>query len=606
MKNTQMWLTLLTTVFGCLSICHACETPGIYETGIVINCSINKNDTHFLCPGEVISVDLSTADADFLDPEIIYDNAYLSGGNHQTSMTVPISYSSGGLHTWTILADDECLSNNIDDPVASLSLSFCVVGPDLRADVNWDGNFDQNDEAIEGSAPGLCLPLNDDDDNLNGIPDNQEAPDPGDLYPNNAVNDLVRVMVTYKPEDYMDIAKDGTITLASGSGIRAWVYDTSSQPAVTRRVALPKTYRVGYSEVPSEILVEGYSPGESELLMTYQLPNGGKSCTDTIKLSVVKTDLTAKGHDFNNPNGAGETIEEAEELAPGAYIHFNIDNDDESGGGTSKYPGGDFLQDDTVTGEDDLKQLACALTPSGLTAGRVVLARASGDIQVWKNAQKGSNQAIFTDPDDLLTKTWDLANPTQRADFNAVKNALWVEGTDVNTTALTLSLKMGNRTLHKDTVNYKPIAATCGDQPSVELRADFKIGWPELVDCEYSITGPATSAYNCYAWSVDATSPFMDYAYLVVWYGDHMPPLTMADIDDFYWVKKSWFRYQDDPESSEAMHYTLGHGARRKDCACGAGNWTMYESKLGDGVRIEHLWDQLGGGRYGEINGYYR
>jgi hypothetical protein len=59
-------------------------------------------------------------------------------------------------------------------------------------------------------------------------------------------------------------------------------------------------------------------------------------------------------------------------------------------------------------------------------------------------------------------------------------------------------------------------------------------------------------------------------------------------------------------EEADVMYYSGFHGARKKDCTCGAGKWRMFESKCGNAERIEHVHNQLNGSTYGEPVRYYR
>jgi len=40
--------------------------------------------------------------------------------------------------------------------------------------------------------------------------------------------------------------------------------------------------------------------------------------------------------------------------------------------------------------------------------------------------------------------------------------------------------------------------------------------------------------------------------------------------------------------------------------ACGLGKWGMFESKCGDGIRVEHVRDQANGSFYGYPARYYK
>jgi hypothetical protein len=57
---------------------------------------------------------------------------------------------------------------------------------------------------------------------------------------------------------------------------------------------------------------------------------------------------------------------------------------------------------------------------------------------------------------------------------------------------------------------------------------------------------------------------------------------------------------------AEAMYYSNYHAARKRSCGCGAGKWIMYESKLGQWEKTEHVWDQLNDPTYGTVIRFYK
>lgn len=55
------------------------------------------------------------------------------------------------------------------------------------------------------------------------------------------------------------------------------------------------------------------------------------------------------------------------------------------------------------------------------------------------------------------------------------------------------------------------------------------------------------------------------------------------------------------PADADIMYYSGFHGARKKECGT-----CMFESKCGQWVRIEHVWDQLNGDTYGTPIRFYK
>jgi len=200
-------------------------------------------------------------------------------------------------------------------------------------------------------------------------------------------------------------------------------------------------------------------------------------------------------------------------------------------------------------------------------------------------------------------------------------------------------------------VRYTFIAADCGNQPRTDngQRQRFENAFPNLVRCEWSITGEATNRYNCIAWSIGETDwwyarilsdPVRRVIGIDQEYGDRdmrwdddpndveyqdvngngyydpgIDPWVdrngngicdVCDINEFYAKKKGWKPLAMGPMDAKAMYYSGYHAAKRMYCACGAGKWIMYESKCGRLERIEHVWDQLNGSDYGYPKLFYK
>jgi hypothetical protein len=152
-----------------------------------------------------------------------------------------------------------------------------------------------------------------------------------------------------------------------------------------------------------------------------------------------------------------------------------------------------------------------------------------------------------------------------------------------------------------------------GRQPTILERNTF-LGWfPSLVNCEWSITAESNPTYNCIAWSVGETN---------IWYAEigNIPPnvvgidetygnndgiFEISDMDAFY-DAKGYTPTGTGPSDSDIMYYSGYHGARKKTGTCGAGEWVMYESKCGQSLRIEHVYNQLNGASYGSPIRYYK
>lgn len=327
-------------------------------------------------------------------------------------------------------------------------------------------------------------------------------------------------------------------------------------------------------------------------------------------VTVVKVDLTA--------SDLYGTVSETDEETIGAFVHFNLDNDDSSNNsiGAPKHPGGDYLEpNNPVTGENDLKSLGMSLTPS-FDFGSVVLT-ISGCAKIWKSPTKGSTNLLLASG----SKTWDLTNSTERNEFYSLcTSGVFVEG--VNTGSGEIILKYiapSGAEIHRDTIKYTFIAADCGRQPKTVSPNERNIGASlgNLVHCEWSITDDTDTPpyYNCIAWSVGETTAWyvdveahrMHIYDIVIDYqwGNGDGTMTTAELDAFY-AAKGYSPTASGPSDATVMYYSGFHGARKKNCGCGAGKWIMFESKCGEWVKIEHVWNQLSGGIYGSPTRYYK
>jgi hypothetical protein len=355
------------------------------------------------------------------------------------------------------------------------------------------------------------------------------------------------------------------------------------------------------THAPGQVYVEATGTGEATLTLGIDL-NCPQECMpwyavptyaeDKINLTVIDP-LQAWDLD-------GEVTEEKEEV-PGAFVHYNVDNDNSSDNsqGAPKHPGGDCLETGPVAGENDLKLVKMCVGPV-LTDGVVTLSRSQAGLKVWVSPTKGAGNEILVDQG---TKQWDLSDENQRNQFNAVKNGLYVEGCAGGTATLTLTYAPpGDQPEVTDEVNYTFIAADCGNQPRTDngQRQYFESRFP-LVPCEWSITAQPSGDYNCIAYSVSlvdrciySTGNWPDPHESIDWdYGDRDGVFDYPQELDAFYADKGYFPTAPGPEDAEVMYYTYFHAARKKGCGCGAGRWLMFESKWGDKERIEHVWDQL-------------
>lgn len=374
--------------------------------------------------------------------------------------------------------------------------------------------------------------------------------------------------------------------------------------------------------------IEGMAVGNADVTASFQLttPNAAQSIADTAKVAVYKINATATGLKMGSDGYLvrAQTAEcsELDKITPGVFIHYNLDDDNHNQSSTiTKHPGADEKDTTAESSEDDL--LPLKIDVMGLPDGKLTLFT-NYKILIWKDKEKGNTNKLFT------TKDWDLTQSDQKSDFDSVKDKLFVEGLGSNTDAsisIAYAIKVDKVSLQLPltTINYHSIAADDGNQPywkkPIEStpddstpRDDFHAGWPQLVDCEFSILNAKNPSYNCWAWSVQRSDawigstlaagtkttkdPSTGITYIDIgqMWGGHVGPWTTADFDAYYQHAgvepgKTPLGYSFVPttnvDEAEILLYRnsaeITHGARKHSPTQGdMGKWRMFESKLAD------------------------
>jgi hypothetical protein len=476
------------------------------------------------------------------------------------------------------------------------TVNLNVVGIDLSAS--------GTDEASE-EDPGAFVGVNNDDDDGDGVVDYEDA---------NGVageDDLVPITLSISgpgPEGVV-------LSWTNGSKVGVYAGSDKSGPVSSGT-------HYAFNQLPKTLYVEGKqaSGGMRDVTFALAYKEEGGTAKDIVNFTVVEVDLSA--WDLHSE------VPEQQEENPGVFIHFNVDNDNANVNGDQ--PIADYTEVGPVNGEDDTEALVAAVTPAGLEHGTLTLVRTNESAKVWKDAQKGAGNKVVVDVD---SRVWDMSVAADRSDFNAVRTNLRAEGCGGGASGLALQYKDPNGALRtSDTVDYTFIAALCGRQPMPIERIWASGLYPDLIHCEWSITGQATNVYNCFAWSVDEQNHWYSPAEMDQVYGNANNLLDDEDLDRFYELKMSWERIaggtdEDKASQAEATYYSYGapwdyvnhpenppgaggHAARNATklvppCTCGAGQWVMYSSKLGQAVRIEHVWNQLNESSYGSPDIFY-
>jgi len=470
----------------------------------------------------------------------------------------------------------------------TVTLSGC--GGNFTKDVNiFDVDLVITGLTEEEENAGKYIGINNDDDNGNEVPDKDESG------PVVNEDDLAEIEPSIEPELHSGTAALEVFWEGANNPIKIWETSEKGTELIMTQYGSPaiKIWDLSQETLPEKLYVEGYRAGEALFMFYY----GYFFDIDWAGFTVVELILSA--YDLDG------VVSDANEENPGAYVHFNLDNDNSSNNsvGAPKHPGGDYLEtSSSVSGEDDLKLFGMFLYPWSLNIGTIILNVPPG-AKVWKSATKGSSNLVFS-PGEY---TWDLSNQQQQQEFqNHCSTTLYVEGWMYSMGYMKLRYidPLGNCIKPEEIIKYNFIAADCGRQPKTSgslNERDFATdpsNFPSLVHCEWSITAEASTLYNCIAFSVDETNIWYNKAYIAQNYGDKDGVFEETDMDDFYYQKKGWSLItsgtdEEKADQAEAMYYSEYHAARKKSCGCGAGNWIIYESKCGSWVRMEHVWDQL-------------
>ena len=327
--------------------------------------------------------------------------------------------------------------------------------------------------------------------------------------------------------------------------------------------------------------------------------NSGVKCRNEVRYTVVKTDIHGTDKD-------GVTVLNQDEKYPGVFIHFNLDNDNDSDNSEPascpRQRGADYAEiTSAVVGEDDVKSLTMSLLPS-LDFGSAVLSVPMG-FKLWKDDEKGASNLVLDCSESAGNKRWDLSDSGEKAEFLGLCSSLYVEGTDNNLGDIRLSYKTPTGAeVSRDCISYESAGADCGAQPKTDAETIYWLnkgvsppawtptaGWVQrdriegasyglsLERCAYSIvddlqpnehsgTNRATlTNYNCIGHAVDRNFEWYNAWDIDKYYGDNDGVFEDSDMDEFFDILKGWSRLfipgADDAEharSAEAMYYSYG------------------------------------------------
>jgi hypothetical protein len=289
-----------------------------------------------------------------------------------------------------------------DGNVATVTIRVVRPVPDIDTDSDNTGaversQFEDNEEMKD---PGCLVWKDYFDFNANGTFDRDEV---GPLL-NRAgqpVNNTSLKPAQLAWNSFGVDLKDFRLELSTGANTRLY-----SSPA---KHPLATTYRIGTDQVPTQIWVEGYEAGPSQVNWILKNPAGVEVNRDTVKFTVVW--VNAKGYrpqtegpGYGSPFARTEVPSSLEET-PGVGIRRNGDDDD--GNQTPD------LSDATVAGENDLIEIRCETEPATQPAG----------VQFWA---KRTNQNIAAYNGSNKAGPWYSATTNEIAVSSSPKTG-WVE-----------------------------------------------------------------------------------------------------------------------------------------------------------------------------------
>jgi hypothetical protein len=415
------------------------------------------------------------------------------------------------------------------------------------------------------------------------------------------------------------VTRGGNVTLELSSKLKLYDAKTGGNEITARTWSA--------NQIPSNIYVEGTST--SSAMQDQDAKLKWDVTSDNAKATIIDGMLLATSLSNSMPTGYYVVTDKTGE---GAYVHWNIDNDDNSATVArepAKHPGGDYKQN-YVANENDLLPLLMEIGSYPiLNIGNVKLTIGS-NAKIWKSAKKGptrnntSNLVINSG-----SKSWNFSNSTEKNNFNNLATSLFVEGINSGQSEFKYEfIPPAGSTIELDKIKYNFIAANCGQQPSIDRgsnngKAAILACFPKLIGYEWSIIGPTDDRYNCIAYSVglidrrvydignesrNSRSQRQQQPQIVSIdrsYSNGDGILQKSEIDEFFWrearVKQT---FQNDPDT-KIIYYSGYHAAKSHSCNSDSNKWKMFESKCGELWILEHRAEQIGGS-YGSPLYYYK
>jgi hypothetical protein len=273
-------------------------------------------------------------------------------------------------------------------PAFSDKAKATIVHLDLDIDADNDGDTDADDEALENTAPGKIIAVNndnDDDENNDGLDQADEIDNRDTVVDGDAdENDMAALVLTL---DAAGLPPAFKVSLGVSDKQMVRIFDASTPrvsivgPTTTADQAAGAASwettlgALGLTK-PLTFLVEGVLPGQVTITLALKTDKGEPIARKTVVATVVKVDLEIA------------RLAETDEEKPGCLLLLN--NDDDNDGKQQ-----DLTEAAAVNGENDLLAVKLKFEPATLAVGVLRLETAAptpagtGAIKAWSAATKG-------------------------------------------------------------------------------------------------------------------------------------------------------------------------------------------------------------------------
>ena len=422
-----------------------------------------------------------------------------------------ITPSAAGLGTELIsvsVANDSSRANGSASAMDEIKCTIIKVDIDIDSNNNNDfdtptGNLAEDhyeDIENDNSRPGKFMCVNDDDDDIDGIPDfadgynldgvngnDDDTPASTEKFtpvifkipePIVLADALVRLSGDYIDNDPLGVTTntDGMYILPAGD-MRLWLYDESvprnGSNIVDRGHIITKgeytAEAFGFTNGVRTITryLEGIRPS-SDVATTRILfevdPDGvvsGKPypefiAADAVRMTIINVDLDINTDDHPKLSGTqipavskATDITDADELKeknPGGYLWVNDDNDNNTGAADV-----DLDMNDTANYvDDDLERIKYDISQSvwdAVLKVRIESTFAAGSIKIWK---KNKNEELA-----------DSTNYTSKSTFDTdTDGILWLEGLKSGSGTLTIKVLNGTTVVCEDKIKATVFAVS--------------------------------------------------------------------------------------------------------------------------------------------------